>query len=219
LLAMGSSQTSGDPAVRVQALRRSSLFASNLYDGERAVTRGEEALALARGTGDLDLLATALSWKALMISLVKDVEQERLEQAERDLEEGVALARRVRSTRLAWHLRFLGTVKLLKGEVEPALALFRESTDLSRQAGDRETMAHALQGLGVTYCLLGDAASARPLLEEALHAYREQGYQLGIAWTLLGLAGVSVLEGRGERSARLFGAQEALLGGVDIVFT
>jgi predicted ATPase/transcriptional regulator with XRE-family HTH domain len=211
LLAMGSSEAPGDPAVRVQALRRSSVLASTQHDVQRAVTRGEEALALARGTGDLDLLATALSWKALMIGLAKDVAPDRLEQAQRDLEEGVALARHVRSTRLAWHLRFLGTVKVLRGEVEPALSLFRESVDLARQAGDRETLAHALQGLGAAYCLLGNAATARPLLEEALHAYREQGYLMGIAWTLLGLAGVSVLEGRGERSARLFGAQETLL--------
>jgi hypothetical protein len=34
---------------------------------------------------------------------------------------------------------------------------------------------------------------------------------MGVGWTLLGLAVASALEGQGERSARLFGAQETLL--------
>jgi non-specific serine/threonine protein kinase len=211
LLAMGGGESAGDLVVRAHAVRRSALLATFQHDVERAVTRSEEAVALARRTGDLDLIATALSWQAAVMIFEQDGEQESLEQAERYLEEAVALARRVRSARLAWHLQLLGTAKLLKGEVEQALAIFQESVALSRQIGDAETLANALQNLGYSYCLLGDAASARPPLEEALRAHRRQGYLMGISFSLIGLAVVSALEGQGERSARLLGAQEGLL--------
>jgi predicted ATPase/transcriptional regulator with XRE-family HTH domain len=208
LLEMGGSEFTGDPAVRVQALRRSSLLAGFQRNVERAVTRGEEALALARRTGDLDLIATTLSWQA---AVATTEEQERFEQAERYLEEGVALARQVRSERLAWHLHLLAVAKQLKGETDEALALAEESLAVARQVGDREMLAQALLDLGYAYCLGGASGRGRPLLEEALRAYREQGYLMGITWTLIGLAGASAVEGQGERSALLLGAQEALL--------
>jgi non-specific serine/threonine protein kinase len=211
LLALGGGAAPGDPAARAQALRRASVLAAFRYDLERALTRAEEALALARVTGDLDLLATALSWRANVVTYQERPAPDQLEQAERDLEEAVALARRAGSARLAWHLQLLGVVKGLRGEIERAMALVQEAIVLSRQAGDRETLAQALQNLGVGYCLLGDAARARPPLKEALRAYREQGYLMGVSWTLLGLAVASALAGQGERSARLLGAQEALL--------
>jgi tetratricopeptide (TPR) repeat protein len=141
-------------------------------------------------------------------------DEEQFEQAELYLEEGAELARQVRSARLGWHLIWLGVAKSLQGKAEHALALYQEAVACARQVGDREAMANALQSLGIAYCQLGDAAHARPPLEEALRAYQEQGYLMGIGWTLMGLGGVCALEGQGDRLARLVGAQEALVASI-----
>jgi tetratricopeptide (TPR) repeat protein len=181
------------------------------HDIPQSSARAEEALALARRTGDLELIAGTLAWHATLAVEQGQLEQGQLEQFDRNLEEGTALARQLRSPRLAWHLQVLSVAKGLQGKIDQAMALAQESATLARQVGDKEALGLALQNLGFGYCLLGDAARARPLLEEALHVHREQGYLWGIAQTLLGLAIASALEGDGERSARLVGAQEALL--------
>jgi non-specific serine/threonine protein kinase len=202
---------SDDPIVRAQAIRRSGLLAEFRHDVESAMARAKEALSLARRTGDLDLIATTLTSHAMIVVIEQGDEQDLLAQCQRDLEEAVALARQVRSARLGWHVQVLGSARLAQGDAEQALILFQEALELSRQVGDSETIANALFNVGAAYCLLSDPDRARPALIEALYAHRAQGYLMGISWTLLGLVLVNALDGQGERAARLFGAQEALL--------
>ena len=210
-LAMDRTGIPSDLVVRAQALRRCSLLATFQHDIPRAEARAEEALALARESGDLELIAGTLAWQATLAIEQEQLGEELLDRFERNLEEGAALARQVRSPRLAWHLHVWAVAKAMQGKIDQGLALSQESAALARQVGDKESLGFALQNLGFGYCFLGDAARARPMLEEALHLHREQGYLWGIAQTLLGLAAASAVEGDGERSARLVGAQEALL--------
>ncbi len=217
-LAMGGTEAPGDLMTRAQALRRCSLLAEFHYDMQTAATRAEEALALARTTGDLELIAGTPAWQAAVAIWQEQIEQEQLDLLARNLDEAAALARQVQAPRLAWHLYMVSVAKGLQsvakglpGTMDEAMALAEESAALARQAGDKETLGLALQNLGIGYCFQGDTARARPLLEEALRVHREQDYLWGIAQTLLSLAGASALEGEAERSARLLGAQEALL--------
>jgi hypothetical protein len=56
----------------------------------------------------------------------------------------------------------------------------------------------------------GDPVQAATCFAEGLALSREIGYRYGIAFNLAGMAGVAAAGGRPERSARLFGAAQAL---------
>jgi DNA-binding CsgD family transcriptional regulator len=85
---------------------------------------------------------------------------------------------------------------------EAALAGFREQQDWRFVAG-------ALDQLGQYALAQGDGHRARRAFAEALALSIALGDKTGMAWSLMGIAGVAGLAGRTESAARLLGAAAA----------
>ncbi len=107
-------------------------------------------------------------------------------------------------------LRVAGRLALDQGDYAQATALSEESLALSRELGDKRSIAASLRNLGVVARLQGDYGQARALHEESLALFRELGHKVGIAEDLERLAAVARSQGQAARAARLWGAAEAL---------
>lgn len=126
-------------------------------------------------------------------------------------EEGLALFRELGDKQnIATILNNLGGFQIDQGDYAAAHALYEESLAMRRELGDKQGIASSLYNLGTVSGYRSDSAAACALWQESLAIYRELGNQQGIAGCLKELAGVAGAQGLPERSARLFGAAEAL---------
>jgi predicted ATPase/DNA-binding XRE family transcriptional regulator len=94
-----------------------------------------------------------------------------------------------------WALNSLAHLAGLQGDYAAAQARGTESLRLFRELGNQRASAHVLcQVLGWSARERGDAATARLRLEEGLALFRELGEQWDIAWGLVTLGGVAVMQ-------------------------
>jgi hypothetical protein len=102
----------------------------------------------------------------------------------------------------------------LQDDWEHAVALYEESLVIFRAVGDKALTALGPHNLGGAALHQGDALRAAACFAEGLALSREIGSRLGsrygIAMNLAGMAGVAAAQGQPDRSARLFGATDAL---------
>ena len=97
----------------------------------------------------------------------------RLEEAQRDLVEAVALVRRSGAGReLAVAMKALGRVEREMGRVDVALSLYEEAAALLRQVDDPFLVAHTVRHVGEIHQDAGRTDLAGPCLREALSLYR-----------------------------------------------
>jgi tetratricopeptide (TPR) repeat protein len=93
----------------------------------------------------------------------------------------------------------LGIARAYQGDLERANALFEESLELYREAGDGWGIAEILNNLGLIAGAQGQIDGARVLLEESLKVRRELGDKRGIAMSLFNL-GEGLLDDDFERT-------------------
>ncbi|HEV7664709.1 MAG TPA: LuxR C-terminal-related transcriptional regulator [Chloroflexota bacterium] len=125
------------------------------------------------------------------------------------LEHGLALARQIGDApKLLFDaLLHLGWLKLVRGDLESADALFQESLELARGVGSRQ-VANALGGLGRLRGVQGDSSSAQALLAEAVSRMHALGDRVHRSMYLCFLAEVEA--GEGDYAAARRHAREAL---------
>jgi hypothetical protein len=99
-------------------------------------------------------------------------------------------------------------VLLLRERYADAVPLLAEGAARARALGTQVLLSHALVHLGWAHLLLGDRASARPPLRDALGLAARQGDHEGMARAFEALAALTLAEGHPDRAARLFGAAE-----------
>jgi tetratricopeptide (TPR) repeat protein len=196
------------PAVRVRALYRAGVFAWARGDASRCGALGEEALVLAPAAGDVEGIALGLSLRAYAA-----LEEGQLDRAAQYADQAVAAARQagVRGT-LGIRLNMQGHVLLRQGELERARAVSTEALDLSRAQGDEDTQAMCLELLSAVACRQGDAADGRRYAAEALELLQPLEDPAAIALGLILLAGVAAVEGQFERTGRLLGFADSMVG-------
>ena len=133
-------------------------------------------------------------------------------------EEGIALCREVGYTyRLSGFLLSLGYHLMLEDDYERGAALNEEAAALCREHGYKSTLNYALDNLGWAMLLQGDHERARTFYEESLMLSNELGDKVNAANSLEGIACISGAQGEGLRTARLFGAAQALFEAVGAV--
>lgn len=93
---------------------------------------------------------------------------------------------------LVGHTSFLA---LFDGDVDAMQAFAEEGIALSRELGDKETLALMLSDMGLGVGMQGDYARARDYLGQALALHREQGDASRVADTLINLGSVAMLAG------------------------
>jgi DNA-binding CsgD family transcriptional regulator len=111
----------------------------------------------------------------------------------------------------AIQLSFLAVAWRDRGDHDRAKPLAERALALSREVGERQAISASLYTLATLAQAERDHGRARELLEEGLTSSAELGNDADVAHCLEGLASVAGDEGRIERAARLWGAEESLL--------
>jgi predicted ATPase/DNA-binding SARP family transcriptional activator len=111
---------------------------------------------------------------------------------------------------IAWSLLNLGATALHRGDHACATALCKDALKRSREIGYKEGVAWSLNLLGVVAQREGDEARASAYLIESLAGHAELGDRWRAASVLDALAAFAREQDEPRRSARLFGAAEAL---------
>jgi predicted ATPase/class 3 adenylate cyclase len=202
-LAGGEASSEG---LRIEALGAAAALAHWQGDDADESALANEALSLARTSGDTAVLASALLRAGqAAISLFE------FERAEQLLQESMELARGYGETRaICMALGSLGTLHRTAGRPGRARELWQESLPLIRAVGDRYGTAIVLFGLAFVAIEEGQPEVAPPILVEALELARELDYREGIAYFLEGAAAVAASRGDPERAATILGRMRAL---------
>jgi predicted ATPase/transcriptional regulator with XRE-family HTH domain len=197
-----------DPTVRVRALYRAGILAWMRGDAPRLGLLGEQALTLARATGDVE--GSALAWH---LRAFASLSERQLDRASEYADQAVAAARQagVRRT-LGLQLYGQGTVLLMVGQLERAQAAAAEGLELERAQGDEGGQAHCLAIMSEVACRRGDATNGRRHAKEALELFQRLEDPAGMAVSLLLLAGVAALGGQSARAGWLFGFADSMMG-------
>jgi predicted ATPase len=203
-LALAAAPEQGGP-VRGAALLALGVLSWRQGDIRAAAPPAEESLALCRASGDGRGTAAALRLLGVIAHNAGeyDLAQERLEEA-RALMREVADDEGYRNTLLS-----LGNVALDRGEAR-ARALYQESRDDARGAGDLLGLAYALDNLGVLAWCEGDLDGSQRCTDEAADLYEQLDHGFGIA-SVAHRRGLLALA-RGQLAA----AEEHLLHGLRV---
>jgi predicted ATPase/class 3 adenylate cyclase len=97
-----------------------------------------------------------------------------------------------------------GQLCCFMGRYGEAKALLEESLAISRELGDRNRIAQALQPLAMTVSGLGDLAAARRYVEESVELARALGDKRQLANAIIGLAQIHRVEGSLELAGPLY---------------
>jgi predicted ATPase/DNA-binding CsgD family transcriptional regulator len=176
---------------------------------ERARALGEEGLALGRKAD----AAQGIVWSLLILAIVATLRAD-YERAERLYAEGMSLSRGLASA--YWRFLYLqnwGWTALLRGNPERATVLIEHAVELAkeRRRGFMGLLSRPLDNLGWAALLGGDLGRAGAQFGENLKLFKQRGDKRTLLMSLEGLACVAGAGGEATRSARLFGAAEALM--------
>jgi non-specific serine/threonine protein kinase len=132
--------------------------------------------------------------------------------ARSQLDAALAAARQIEDRWVtAFALHFLAQSAANTGEVALASSLLQECIGMLEQlGGNKGGTAFSLLHLGRLARQHGDLAMARNRVRDALRLFAELDDRRGIAYALVGLAGVSLAAGDGRAAAYLFGASDTL---------
>jgi predicted ATPase len=204
-----------EASARAKALNWAATTAWGQGDFERAVALGEEGLALAKNAGDPPTVATAL-YTVGRAAFFAD----KLERAASLVEEAASLQRTSGDTAgLARSLLLLGWVAAARCDYERAMILREEAFVLGERAEDDFTTILS-RALGAFAALgLGDHRRARELCKEGVELAWQRNMRRNTAVHLHVSASLASSRGESVRSARLWGAAEALYENISTVFS
>jgi predicted ATPase/DNA-binding CsgD family transcriptional regulator len=174
------------------------------YDAAR--TLEAQSLAIMRAVGDRWGMARALNNLGVV-----HVELGDYAAARPLLDESLAIRRELGDRwAVTVSLNDLGIAAYIQSDYDAAQAFHEEALATRREIGDLWGMAVSLNNLGRVSRGRSDDASAHALFRETLTAIRPLGDPLVIAACLEELAGLAAGSGSADRSARLFGAADAV---------
>ena len=180
--------------------------AYNLGDYATARALYAESLTLRREMGDARSIANTLNNLGLVAQ-----SQEDYAAAHFLYEESLQIKRELGDrSGIAASLNNLGMLAYEQGEYAQAQALYLESLAAYREQGNRRLEAINLNNLANVARCSGEYGSARRLSEQSLAIKRDLGDRWGIAYSLEMFASIALGQGEPDRTARLFGAAEAL---------
>jgi predicted ATPase/DNA-binding SARP family transcriptional activator len=199
--ALALSRRAGDPGDIAEAL----LLLGDFEVAESLPQRGrralaDEALPLARESGDERLVAYALKERALAVLP---------EQGAAELDEAVAMLRKIGGARqLMWLYSDNAYNAIKRGRPELARPMLENALPLARELGDPHELSFVYGNVGLEALFTGDLERAQTAFREQLRLCREHVLWVG-AEGLSGLAAIETRRGALERAARLLGAASA----------
>jgi predicted ATPase/DNA-binding XRE family transcriptional regulator len=191
---------------RAQALYADAVLSFARGEVGRTVATLDEGIVALRPAGNPETLATALALRGLAALSLGD-----LDGADAPLQESLSLFRRLDDDwGVSNALLGLAQAALARSDDAPAAEMLAEAEALSRAAGDWFTLSANLSVQALAARLRGEEDQAAAQLRESI----KLAAKLRDSWTVVlctsGLASVAASQGRTARSARLFGAAEAL---------
>jgi non-specific serine/threonine protein kinase len=193
-------------ASRARALRAAGRLADGQGDYAAARSLFEQSLTLAQGLGDSSNTAYALHGLAFTAFC-----QAEYEQAKALAEEALAILRELGNRQgVADALMLLGYVARGQGDTAAERSHYEQALALRRELGVKWGIAHSLHNLGHVARSEGNYEVARLHYIESLAGFQELTDTLDIAKVLEGFAALAAAEGKLRRSARLWGAADAL---------
>jgi predicted ATPase/DNA-binding XRE family transcriptional regulator len=169
-----------------------------------------EVLELARGARDT--LCAAYAWCMLGMGAMH---RRDYEAATSCFEEALPLFRRSgEEVQVPVMHALLGTALLIQGDHDRAVPMFEDGLAMARRRGDRIGVCSALYHLAQVALVREEHGLATRILEEGVAISEQMRDRANLSYFLEGLAVVAGVQGRAERSARLFGAAEGLLEAV-----
>jgi predicted ATPase/transcriptional regulator with XRE-family HTH domain len=197
-----------DPRLRSRTLVVAGSMARLRGDLTRALELLDQALTLARETGDSIRIAFACQQGGLAAQLAGDPERARVL-----LDESLARASEANTVHeIAISTHLLAGLALLEGELDQAGTLWEESLSLFRETGDQSQMAMMLTNLALVAVLQGGLERGKTLLLECLPLAVQVGYAIVTISFLELMAAVAVGEEEPADAARFLGAAEVARG-------
>ena len=194
-----------DPAVAADALSMLCWFRF-LHGDLPALADIDEAVGLARATGDPRLLAEVLGRRAVCKINAGD-----LDTGVADLEETLTLSRATADNyRLASTLANLGVNRFAAGELPAARAYLQEGCMLADSHGYQNLSAGLRENLGFVDLIDADPRSARRLFLDILNTTRITGIKPYVLGAILGLALAAGADGDPAVAVTLHGVADEL---------
>ena len=195
-------------SARIEATALSLLSSYEAFGWDEQIRLGEEAITLARTTGDRGLLGLVTGNHGVLMARFGEIEK-----AIELTDEAYRLCRGVGDvsltalwlSNLAWHA-------LEGGNTAEARRRLDESLELARLIDDTRVTGQSLATLGWVELLEGDCEHAFSCFEEAAAIARRLGARWLGAEAIWGFAQVAAAGGDADRAARLAGAALALGG-------
>ncbi len=117
---------------------------------------------------------------------------------------------------LAWVHSFAGELCRTEGREDDALVHYTLSIEFGRASGDRLFLSTSLMNSAHIHLKRANVALAYELLAESLDTFGSLGMHWGVAYTLIGLAGVAVATGQSDTAVILLGAVDGWFRGTGI---
>ena len=196
----------GATEARVNAFRGAAWIAGRLGELDAAVSRGDEALGLARELGDSVLISRALRSLASFETWRPNSVPKRVHALD---EESARLARAAGDLDGLWAIAINQSIRKRRaGDHRGAVDLGERAVALSRQVGDRRGLCISLMTLGEADLSLGGRVRARECLAESLSLARDLGFREVLVEVIYDLACLSAAAGDQGWTAALLGAAQ-----------
>lgn len=164
------------------------------------------AIAAARETGQLVLLAESLSMAIIADHLAGDEASARLH-----LDEAEAIGPGLKTYPATIELLQAQTIHaMFEGDLETVRAMSADGVDLSREAGDLFQLEAMLRSLATAAMMSGDVAAANASFMDALRVARRVDNRLAQSYGLAAAGWYAGSSGQARAAAQLLGAAEAL---------
>jgi predicted ATPase/DNA-binding SARP family transcriptional activator len=200
-------RTIPDLVIRAEVLSSCAAINGFTGQGEEASRDADEALAIARASGDAWTTAMA-AWAWALAAIGAEEFRTRLEEA----------ARLLTGVGNAYHLHAMlctaVTSAWRRGRDAEAIMYLARAVPLARGLPQPSRRLHMLDDVGLAALLRADTAAAEEAFREALTLSQDLGFGPRPV-ALTGLAAVAAVQDRPERAARLAGAVAAYHDGAD----
>ncbi len=195
-----------DPTLRAKALCGAGGNAYHRGDFDRTALLCDQALELSRQIGDKQVSAQALHLLAHVAQHRGDHSQGRAL-----LSESLALSREIGDLLgSSKALNCLGDSCRFGQEYEQGRALMEEALSIIRELQDLHALANILTNLGMLLQRLEAYDQAKMYLQEAVDLGIQLHSEFILAYSIIGLAGLSVARGHPQEAALLIGVGEGM---------
>jgi predicted ATPase/class 3 adenylate cyclase len=198
--ALALAKETGNAAVEARAL--GCLFVAGFVTGDReqAQRLAAESVAVARQTGDAQLVGELLNFAS---------KNAFGDEARRAHEEALASFRASGDVLFAAsELHSLSGIDLVEGRTAAACAGLEQAISLVESIGDEVFLYGFRADLALMLLIMGEYERAAPLLRQCLLVARRTGVLLDVSEVIFGSACIAAFQGQHELAARLFGAAD-----------